>query len=56
VEAACRDSLNNLALDYLDLYLIHWPVASKELKSEFIPLEQMPLENTWKGMEELVNK
>jgi alcohol dehydrogenase (NADP+) len=54
VEAACNESLKNLQLDYLDLYLIHWPVASKELKSEFIALEEMPLENTWKGMEKLV--
>lgn len=51
VEAACNSSLENLGLDYLDLFLIHWPVASKELKADFIPLEEMPLENTWKGME-----
>ena len=43
-----------MGLDYLDLYLIHWPVASKELKSEFVPLEEMPLENTWTWMEKLV--
>lgn len=54
VESACRESLKNLQLDYLDLYLIHWPVASKELKSEFIALEEMPLEITWGAMEKLV--
>lgn len=54
VEAACKESLKNLQLDYLDLYLIHWPVASKELKSEFIALEEMPLEITWGAMEQLV--
>ena len=26
-EAACKRSLQKLGLEYLDLYLIHWPVA-----------------------------
>jgi len=56
VEDACKVSLKNLQLDYLDLYLIHWPVVSKELKSEFIPLEEIPLESTWRWMEQLIQK
>lgn len=40
VEAAYQTSLEKMGLDYLDLYLIHWPVADK-----FVP--------TWKKMEEL---
>src|SRR5215210_3749785 len=39
---ACHESLSKLALDYLDLYLMHWPVPSQDLYVE-----------TWKAMEEL---
>ena len=30
VEAACKRSLKRLGVDYLDLYLVHWPLAVKE--------------------------
>jgi alcohol dehydrogenase (NADP+) len=55
---AIRKSLELLGLDYLDMYLIHWPVALKEgtlfpeAGSEFISLDEIPLAETWKGMED----
>ncbi|MEM8918374.1 MAG: aldo/keto reductase [Pseudomonadota bacterium] len=72
VEAACRKSLTDLGLDYLDLYLIHFPIAL-----EFVPFETryppewihdpdadnpvmqraaVPLHHTWGAMEELQDK
>jgi len=52
VEAACKKTLNELGLDYLDMYLIAWPVAWK--KGTQTPDEQCTIESTWKGMEALV--
>ncbi|MEO1648583.1 MAG: aldo/keto reductase [Pseudomonadota bacterium] len=72
VEEACRKTLADLQLDYLDLYLIHFPIALK-----YVPIEEryppewlaepeaenpvmvrapVPLHETWAAMEELVEK
>ena len=29
VVPACQESLKNLGMNYIDLYLIHWPIAFK---------------------------
>ncbi len=70
VRAACERSLRDLQLDFLDLYLIHFPIALK-----FVPFEDryppewfydpnaasprlepdaVPIHETWQAMEELV--
>ena len=55
---ALQESLNKLQLDYLDLYLIHWPVAFQKgigfpsKPDEYRSLDEVPLLTTWKKMEE----
>lgn len=46
--AAFEKTLTDLGLDYLDLYLIHWPASA----SRFSDWEQINLE-TWRAMTEL---
>ncbi|KAJ8680125.1 hypothetical protein QAD02_015912 [Eretmocerus hayati] len=59
VVPACKQSLKNLGLEYVDLYLVHWPFAFKSGdaltprdesgKIEFTETDYL---ETWKGMEE----
>lgn len=62
VEKAVKESLDALQLEYLDLYLIHWPIAHKpgvtfsEDNSGFAPIEDYPITDTWRAMEALVEK
>jgi alcohol dehydrogenase (NADP+) len=62
VEPALAKTLADLQIDYLDLYLIHWPVALKkevmfhESYKDLVPLEDMPIADTWSAMEQLVDK
>jgi alcohol dehydrogenase (NADP+) len=57
VQAAIHKSLNDLQLDYLDLYLMHWPIAFKtgheqaKDATDLLSLEEMPISTTWKAME-----
>ncbi|KAK9118137.1 hypothetical protein Scep_016230 [Stephania cephalantha] len=58
VVPALRESLQALGLDYVDLYLIHFPAKVEKLEKSFglrsedlVPLD---MKGTWQGMEECV--
>jgi len=57
---ALQQTLKDLCLDYLDLYLVHWPVAftaplAPKTAEEYISLDELPIIETWKGMEAALN-
>ena len=70
VRAACEKSMQDLNVDYLDLYLIHFPIALKFVDPEtrypagwfFDPdatapkmeIDSVPIRETWEAMQDLV--
>ncbi|XP_067015252.1 1,5-anhydro-D-fructose reductase [Anabrus simplex] len=62
VVPALKDSLARFCLDYLDLYLVHWPFSMKEGTGTWIPRQEdgsvaqstADYLDTWKQMEECV--
>lgn len=64
VEEACKKTLSDLRLEYLDLYLMHWGIAYKR-GADLEPLldekgkvitDAVSIQETWQAMEGLVKK
>lgn len=64
IRPAVEQSLKDLQIDYLDLYLIHWPVHQVMVKetlqirstADFIAYEDISLLDTWRVLETLVDE
>lgn len=62
VRDALKQTLVDLGLDDLDLYMIHWPIAFRadvhrpESPDDFIPLAEQPLSDTWRALEDCVQE
>ncbi|KAL1523637.1 hypothetical protein AB1Y20_018573 [Prymnesium parvum] len=66
VRAACVQTMRELQLEYLDLYLMHWPqqMAKTEGSTASIPRDErgdvkyarVPIIETWRAMEALVDE
>ncbi|XP_071827946.1 aldo-keto reductase 1B-like [Apostichopus japonicus] len=64
VESGLKKSLQSLKLEYLDLYLVHWPFGIQNIEGEMYPkgpdgntlFNDVHFTETWQGMEQLVQK
>jgi alcohol dehydrogenase (NADP+) len=57
VRIGLNETLAALQIDYLDLYLMHWPIAHQpgmvrpDQGADFLSLQDVPLAETWQAME-----
>jgi alcohol dehydrogenase (NADP+) len=62
VQTALKTTLRDLRLDYLDLYLIHWPIHFKpgivfpRKPEDFVVPDGIPVMETWQALEKMVEK
>jgi alcohol dehydrogenase (NADP+) len=62
VQPALEKTLADLRVDFLDLYLIHWPVVFKpgvmfpRRGEDYIALDALPISLTWKALEDCVTQ
>ena len=62
VQPALEKSLSDLKLDYVDLYIIHWPIAFKaevgfsKYREDFYTYEEVSIGETWKAMQAIKEK
>ncbi|KAL0048680.1 hypothetical protein WJX82_008571 [Trebouxia sp. C0006] len=50
VREACQQTIKDLKAEYLDLYLMHWPLTGNKGKTV-----EPPIKDTWQEMEKLVD-
>ena len=61
VAPALQKTLTDLGLEYVDLYMVHWPIALRSTAvlpgsaADFLPLSEAPLHETWAAMEAAVD-
>jgi alcohol dehydrogenase (NADP+) len=59
---ALKQTLADLRLEYLDLFLVHWPIAHKhgvafpESPDQFLALADAPIADSWSAMEDAVDQ
>ncbi|KAF5480250.1 hypothetical protein F2P56_001013 [Juglans regia] len=57
--SALKQTLLNMGMEYVDMYLVHWPVKLKPWACYAVPkeedFEELEMESTWAGMEKCLD-